>query len=191
MRRAARRGERAARSETPAASASSRTRTSRRRRRDGRHERRDVERVRLLRSHGMTTLTWDRHRGHATLLRRGGGSQLSARRGSRRARARAVGPTPQCYCPACAPLRPLRGAHSRRRRTADRVRPPERSQSISTPSCRRNPSHPMCAAMRSAPSWRRKVCRRASIIRPFIGSPPTRRRPSGRFRRPRDSPTAC
>ena len=24
-----------------------------------------AERVRLLRSHGMTTLTWDRHRGHA------------------------------------------------------------------------------------------------------------------------------
>ena len=25
-----------------------------------------AERVRLLRSHGMTTLTWDRHRGHAS-----------------------------------------------------------------------------------------------------------------------------
>ena len=24
-----------------------------------------ADRVRLLRSHGMTTLTWDRHRGHA------------------------------------------------------------------------------------------------------------------------------
>jgi dTDP-4-amino-4,6-dideoxygalactose transaminase len=25
-----------------------------------------AERIRLLRSHGMTTLTWDRHRGHAS-----------------------------------------------------------------------------------------------------------------------------
>ena len=25
-----------------------------------------AERMRLLRSHGMTTLTWDRHRGHAS-----------------------------------------------------------------------------------------------------------------------------
>ena len=29
-----------------------------------------AERLRLLRSHGMTTLTWDRHRGHALELRR-------------------------------------------------------------------------------------------------------------------------
>ena len=37
-----------------------------RRRRDDRHRRRRPPSVRLLRSHGMTTLTWDRHRGHAT-----------------------------------------------------------------------------------------------------------------------------
>ena len=30
------------------------------------HDRKLAERMRLLRSHGMTTLTWDRHRGHAS-----------------------------------------------------------------------------------------------------------------------------
>ena len=30
------------------------------------HDDEVAERVRLLRSHGMTTLTWDRHRGHAS-----------------------------------------------------------------------------------------------------------------------------
>ena len=39
-----------------------------RRGRDGRHQRRRrwPSELRLLRSHGMTTLTWDRHRGHAS-----------------------------------------------------------------------------------------------------------------------------
>ena len=46
--------------------------------------------MRLLRSHGMTTLSWDRHRGHASeLRRRRAGLQLPARRASRH-----VGPPP-------------------------------------------------------------------------------------------------
>ena len=40
-------------------------------------------RVRLLRSHGMTTLSWDRHRGHASELRRRRARlQLPHRRGA-------------------------------------------------------------------------------------------------------------
>ena len=40
-------------------------------------------RLRSFRSHGMTTLTWQRHRGHASLVRRGRrGTQLPPRRGA-------------------------------------------------------------------------------------------------------------
>ncbi len=48
-------------------------------------------RLRLLRSHGMTTLTWDRHRGHASELRRPrAGLQLPAGRDASRHRPRAA-----------------------------------------------------------------------------------------------------
>ena len=52
-----------------------------------------AERIRLLRSHGMTTLTWDRHRGHAhSLRRRRQRLQLPVRRDPCGDRARAAGP---------------------------------------------------------------------------------------------------
>ncbi len=51
-----------------------------------------AKRVRLLRSHGMTSLTWDRHRGRAQRLRRGrAGLQLPHRRAPRRPGRRAAG----------------------------------------------------------------------------------------------------
>ena len=48
-----------------------------------------AERLRLLRSHGMTTLTWERHRGHADELRRRRPRiQLPSRRAAGRDRSR-------------------------------------------------------------------------------------------------------
>ncbi len=82
-------------------------------------------RLRLLRSHGMTTLTWDRHRGHASTYDVVEvGIQLPARRDPRRARlraARAAAAGQRATSGACGPLRHPAPRHGRRR---DRVRRP-------------------------------------------------------------------
>ena len=105
--------------------------------------------MRLLRSHGMTTLTWDRHRGHAhsydVVI---AGLQLPPRRDPRGARARAAPPS----------ARGERRARARSpRATARRSTEPPGSR------CR-SPSPRLSAPLRT--TWRLCCFRRGPIASP-------------------------
>ena len=130
-------------------------------------------RLRLLRSHGMTTLTWDRHRGHASSYDVvAAGVQLPPRRDAR-------GDRPRRSCGGCRRRTPRgRGScratarRSTARRADDAVRAASRARAFAPPRRRRPAARAPTAtrsARRSPSTASRPACttRRSTASRPI------------------------
>jgi dTDP-4-amino-4,6-dideoxygalactose transaminase len=137
-----------------------------------------AERLRLLRSHGMTTLTWDRHRGHAhtyDVVRYGFNYRLDEIRA-------AMG---------LVQLRRVEVENAGRARISARYREAldgvdGLSMPFGDPEKQRTSSHHLAVVLL------RKASRRASTIHRSTASLPTRRSANAvRFPAPMRSPTAC
>ena len=148
-----------------------------------------AERLRLLRSHGMTTLTWDRHRGHASgydvvspgfnyrldELRAALGlvqlRRLAERNDARRAHVRAL-PRPRWTASTAPSSRSTRGARGRRTTSPWSFSPRASTARRSAP---RSPT---------SGSRRASTTRRSTASRPIRRAPRARAAEDGRRRRP-------